>query len=86
LIEVGAGVEQRKIIAKDLVKDLEAGDDDTALMMKYGLTAKELVFVLRKLVDSGLVTRVQLHERAGLTDSQITRAFVDTQDAIEELD
>ncbi len=77
---------RRKINAKELVEDLNAGKDDTALMMKYGLSAKELVFVLRKLVDAELITRVQLHERAGLTDSQITRAFVDTQAAIEELE
>jgi hypothetical protein len=42
--------------------------------------------VLRKLVDADLITHMQLYERTSLSDSQITRAFVESAKAVAELD
>jgi ribosomal protein S12 len=79
-------MEKRKIKAKDVAEDVHAGVGDTLLMEKYGLTAKQLEGVLRKLLDVHLISHMQLYERTSLSDTQITKAFVDTQAAIKELD
>jgi hypothetical protein len=75
----------RKIKAKEISADVQSGMGDSVLMAKYHLTTKELEAVLRKLVDADLVTHMQLYERTSLSDSQITKAFVDSEQAIEEL-
>ena len=59
---------------------------DTLLMEKYHLSSKQLEGVLRKWVDADLITHMQLYERTSLSDSQITRAFVESGKAIAELD
>jgi hypothetical protein len=76
----------RKLKAKDVARDVEGGMGDTLLMDKYHLNPKQLESVLRKLVEIDLITHMQLYERTSLSDSQITRAFVETQAAIKELD
>jgi hypothetical protein len=78
-------MEKRKIKAKDVAEDVHAGVGDTLLMEKYGLTAKQLEGVLRKLLDVHLISHMQLYERTSLSDTQITKAFVDSEQAIEEL-
>ncbi len=50
------------------------------------LSAKQLESVLRKMVDADLISHLQLYERTSLSDSQITKAFVETQRAVRELD
>ena len=77
---------KKRINAKDLVKDIRAGLDDDDLMLKYNLTTAELERVFGKLVDADFITVVELHERAQLSDTQVTKAFVDAQRAIDELD
>jgi len=79
-------MEKRKIKAKEVAKDIHAGMGDTLLMEKYDLSAKQLEIVLRSLVDIDLISHMQLYERTTLSDTQITKAFVDTQAAIKELD
>jgi hypothetical protein len=79
-------MEKRKIKAKNVARDVHAGMGDTLLMEKYSLSAKQLEGVLKTLVDADLITHMQLYERASLAYSQVTRAFVDTQAAIKELD
>jgi len=79
-------MEKRKIRAKEVVGDVQAGMGDTLLMEKYGLTAKQLEGVLRKLVDLDLITHMQLYERTTLSDTQITKAFVEEKRAITDLD
>jgi hypothetical protein len=79
-------MEKRKIKAKNVARDVHAGMGDTLLMEKYSLSAKQLEGVLKTLVDADLITHMQLYERTSLSDSQVTRAFVDTQAAIKELD
>ncbi len=76
----------RKINAKDLARDVQGGMGDTLLMEKYHLNAKQLESVLRKLVDADLITHMQLYERTSLSDSLITRAFIEAEKAIAELD
>jgi len=78
-------MQERKIKAKRVAADVHAGMGDSVLMEKYTLTAKELEAVLRKLVEVDLITHMELYERTSLSDTQITKAFVDSR-AIEELD
>ncbi len=77
---------KRKIKAKEVAQDIHAGMGDTLLMEKYDLSAKQLEIVLRSLVNLDLISHMQLYERTTLSDTQITKAFVDTQAAIKELD
>jgi hypothetical protein len=76
----------RKIKAKAIAADVHAGMGDSVLMEKYDLPSKQLEGVLRKLVAADLITHMQLYERTSLSDSQITKAFVDSEQAIGELD
>ena len=76
----------RKVKAKDVARDVQEGMGDTVLMEKYHLNSKQLEDVLRKMVDADLITHMKLYERTSLSDTQITKAFIDTQAAIKELD
>ena len=72
--------------AMDMAKDVHSGMGDTLLMLKYSLNPKQLEGVLRKLLEADLITHMQLYERTSLSDSPITRAFVEAEKAIAELD
>lgn len=74
------------IKAKDFIKDLRSGVDDNALMLTYGLSHEGLQNVFEKLVEADFITVLELHERARLSETQVTRAFVDAQKAIDELE
>jgi hypothetical protein len=78
-------LKKRTINAKMVATDVHAGIGDTLLMKKYQLSAKQLEGVLRKLVDADLISHLQLYERTSLSDTQITKAFVETQRAVREL-
>ena len=82
----GFVMKKRKIMVKEVAQDIHAGMGDTPLMEKYDLSAKQLEMVLRKLVEADLIDHMQLYERTTLSDTQITKAFVDTQATIKELD
>ena len=69
---------KRKIRARDIVADIQAGMDDTSLMEKYVLTSNMLEKILRQLVEADLITHFQLYERTQLSDTQVTRAFLDS--------
>jgi hypothetical protein len=79
-------LEKRTIHAKKVARDVHAGMGDTLLMKKYKLSAKQLEGILRKLVDADLISHLQLYERTSLSDTQITKAFVEAQLAVRELD
>jgi hypothetical protein len=79
-------MEKKTIRAKEVAKDIEQGMNDSDLMVKYELSAKQLEKVLRKLLDVNLITHMQLYERTQLSDTQVTKAFMDSQAAIHELD
>lgn len=78
-------LKKRTINAKMVAKDVHAGIGDTLLMKKYQLSAKQLESVLRKLVDADLISHLQLYERTSLSDTQITKAYVEAQRAVMEL-
>jgi predicted transcriptional regulator len=65
---------------------VESGLSDFLMMEKYGLTEKQLEYLLHKLMESGLVTKAQLQQRANLAETAVTKAFVTVQESIEELD
>lgn len=77
--------ERRKIKANTIVKDLRSGMGDWELMDKYAITEGQLHKILGRLVDAGLINEMELYMRTSLTDTTVTRAFVDTQLAIQEL-
>ncbi len=54
-------------------------------MRKYDLTDKQLEMVFQKLIDADFITALELWERSRLSDTQITKAFVEAQKAIDEL-
>jgi hypothetical protein len=76
---------KKRIIAGEFVADLRAGMDDAGLMEKYGLSDSELGKVFDKLIDADLITLDELWKRSLLSDTQITKAYVEAQTAIDEL-
>jgi hypothetical protein len=76
---------KRKIKAKPFVRDLRNGMGDRELMEKYALSESQLHKLLHKLVDAGAIDEMELFMRTSLSDSTISRAFVDTQCAMEEM-
>lgn len=77
---------KRKINALALAGDVHEGMGDTILMEKYLLTPRQLEMALRKLLEADLISHMQLYERTTLSDTQITKAFLESRDAIRELD
>lgn len=77
---------KKTIKGKKIVRDVHAGMGDTALMEKYELTPKQLEKVLRMLLDCDLITHMQLYERTSLSDSIVTKAFMEAEQAQRELD
>ena len=76
---------KRKIKAKPFVRDLRSGMSDRELMDKYILSENQLHKLLHKLVDAGAIDEMELFMRTSLSDSTISRAFVETQCAMEEM-
>ena len=76
---------KRKIRAKPFLSELRNGLGYTELMEKYALSESQLHKVFEKLVDAGAIDEMELFMRTSLSDSTITKAFVDTQCAVEEL-
>jgi hypothetical protein len=77
---------KHRINANEFVADLRRGVDDQQLMMKYRLTEPMLGKVFDKLIDADLLSLDELWKRSMLSDSQITRAYVEAQKAIDELE
>jgi hypothetical protein len=78
--------EKRKIDAKQFLSDMDAGMDNEALMIRYGLAARDLQSVFRQIIAEGLATPLQLSNRLSITRSQVTEAFVQLGRAVRELD
>ena len=64
-------MEKRKITAREVLADIRAGVDDTALMKKYQLSAQGLQSVLNKMVQAGMVTEEELDERVPLSERTV---------------
>jgi hypothetical protein len=70
---------KRTINGKAIAADVVEGMGDVLLMERYNLTPNQLELVLRKLLDANLITDMQLYERTTLSDSIITKAFVEKE-------
>ena len=73
---------KRKIKAKKIARDVKDGMGDYELMDKYRLSREKLDEVLRRLVEAGWITEMQLFERSTLTDSAISKAFDEARAAL----
>lgn len=78
--------EKRKISAKQILADLNAGMDDEGLMIKYEITQRQLQTIFRQIIGAGLATPMELSRRLSITKSQVSEAFVEMGTAIKELD
>ena len=77
---------KRKIKAKPFVYDLRTGMGDEDLMEKYALSPLQLRKVLGKLVNAGAVDEMEVFMRSSLSDSTVSRAFVETDLAGHDFD
>jgi hypothetical protein len=68
---------KRKINAQNLLKDIRDHLDEESLMVKYELTARQLQYLLRRIIAEGLATPRELAGLLSVTKSQITQVFVD---------
>jgi putative two-component system response regulator len=59
------------IDAQSAADDVRAGLDDAALMKKYGLSARGLQSLLRKLISAGILSQRELDTRMTETDTSI---------------
>ena len=70
-------VRKVRINAEEFVSDIRAGLNDGAIVQKYKITPEKLQQVLLRLVEAKYLTAQELCERAKLTETQITRAFIE---------
>ena len=70
-------VPKRKIKAKSFMKDFREGMGDRQLMEKYVLSSNQLRGVFRRLIDGGALDEMELYMRTSLSDSSISKAFLD---------
>jgi hypothetical protein len=79
-------VTKKRIRVHEFVADINSGMDDPGLMTKYGLSQRELQKVFQKLIQADFITSVELWERSKLSETTITKAFLEAQQAVDELD
>jgi hypothetical protein len=76
----------RRIKANEMSVDVHAGLNESQLMEKYGLSTTQLEAMLRKLLESDLITHMQFYERTSLSVSQLFGVHNDAGEAVRELD
>jgi ankyrin repeat protein len=69
-------MQKRKISARELVDDIRAGIADFDLSHKHRISPEGLHFLMRRLVDAGLMTPLELSERPNLSDNDLRRIRV----------
>jgi DNA-binding GntR family transcriptional regulator len=69
---------KRKIKVKPFVSDLRNGMGDRELMEKYTVSEHQLHKAFQRLIDAGVIDEMELFMRTSLSDSTMTKAFVDT--------
>ena len=74
------------INATDFIRDFRAGIDDFTLMNRYSLSEIQLERIMMELASRGLITDTQLEDRAALSDTIITKAFVETSKDFKEVE
>lgn len=62
---------KRKITAKDILTDLEAGLDDRELMEKFKLTSEGLQSLFNKMLKARVITRAELDSRAPVNERTV---------------
>ena len=77
---------KRKISRKNFLTDVQAGVDDGELMKKYELATVQLEHMLERILDSGQVTEKDLEDRTNLSDTSITRAFIEVQRSMDKFE
>ena len=80
----------KKIDAKTILADIEAGMSDSALMEKYKLSAVGLESLLRKLRESGIIQHVSAMDivqdlKAGMLDSQLMEKYNLSEEALRKV-
>ena len=74
------------INSTDFIKDFRAGVDDSTLMSRYSLTEVQLERVMMELTNCGLITDTQLEDRAALSDTLITKSFIESSKDLKEVE
>lgn len=62
---------KRKVSAREILEDLEQGRNNSELMERYGLSAKGLTSIFRKLINAGAVTESQMQDRMPSVDDTV---------------
>ena len=75
-----------RISAEEIVADIRAGMDDNSIVRKYKITPAKLQQVFLRLVEAKYLTAQELYERAKLTETQITQAFIEANKIIDEIE
>jgi ankyrin repeat protein len=68
-------MEKIKISAREIADDIKSGLSDSELESKFNLSPDGLQYVLRRLLEAGVITQFELYERTPLTESDVMRAF-----------
>jgi hypothetical protein len=64
-------MEKRKITAREVLKDVQAGMNDTALMKKYMLSAQGLQSVFNKMIEARMIAGEELDARVPLSERTV---------------
>jgi hypothetical protein len=64
-------MEKRKITAREVLKDVQAGMNDTTLMKKYMLSAQGLQSVFNKMIEARMITGEELDARVPLSERTV---------------
>ena len=64
-------MEKRKITAREVLKDVQAGMNDTALMKKYMLSAQGLQSVFNKMIEARIITEEEVDGRVPLSERTV---------------
>jgi len=76
---------KRKIKAKPFLRDVRNGMGDRELMGKYALSESQLHKVFHKLVYAGALDEMELFMRSSISDSAVTKAFMEIRCSVKEL-
>ena len=73
---------KRNLSAQSIVQDIRSGLTDSQLEEKYRIKPDAVPFLMRRLVDAGLMTDLEMYERKSLSESDLMRAFKGIDEAI----
>jgi hypothetical protein len=85
MLNWGNAMSTLSIKAKEFVRDVKSAMDDDGLMIKYGLTSEQLQRVFKQFIDMDLLSQDQINVRAQLSESRITRAFLEVHKDSKEI-